>query len=103
MKFKYNNKIYETPNLEKKLKRMKLSLEDIEMINEDVQQEQSEECEIGGKELRYFLHPNGIRTECYIPIGQNPTALDWFKDVMWNGSTGIKWCTPEYLTKLILL
>ena len=102
MKFKYNNKIYETPNLEKKLKRMKLTLEDIEILNEDIKQEESKEYGIEGKEVRYFVHPNRMRTMCYIPIGQNPSALDWFKDAMWNGSTGIKWCTPEYLSKLKL-
>lgn len=31
--FKYNGKIISTPNLEKKLKRMKISMEDIEIIN----------------------------------------------------------------------
>lgn len=103
MKFKYDNKIYETPNLEKKLKRMKLTLDDIELIEETPTQEIPKQYGIDGKEVRYFLHPNGIKTLCYIPIGENPTAKEWFKDVMWNGSTGIKWCIPEYLKTLILV
>lgn len=32
MRFKYNDKVYETPNLEKKLKRMKITMEDVEIL-----------------------------------------------------------------------
>lgn len=104
MKFKYKNKVYETPNIEKKLKRMNLTLEDIEIVKEEnIKKEESKEYGIEGKEIRHFLHPDGTKTMCYVPIGENPLALDWFKDVMWNGSTGIKWCTKEYLEKLILI
>lgn len=35
-KFKYKNKIIETPNIEKKLKRMKLTIQDVEIIKEDI-------------------------------------------------------------------
>lgn len=103
MKFKYNNKIYETPNLEKKLKRMNLTLDDIEIIPDIVKQIDVKEYGIPGKTIRYFLHPDGHKTLCYIPIGENPTALAWFRNVMWNGKTGIKWCTPEYLKTLTLV
>lgn len=35
MKFRYKDKIIETPNLEKKLKRMKISIQDIEILDEE--------------------------------------------------------------------
>lgn len=41
--FKYNNKIYEVPNLEKKLKRMRLTLKDVEIINKPVKEESGKE------------------------------------------------------------
>lgn len=37
--FKYNNKVYEVPNLEKKLKRMKLTINDIEIIDSPIKKE----------------------------------------------------------------
>lgn len=40
--FKYNNKIYDTPNLEKKLKRMKITINDIEIID-DIPKKEIEE------------------------------------------------------------
>ena len=36
-RFKYNGTVYETPNIEKKLKRMKISIDDIEIL-EDAQE-----------------------------------------------------------------
>jgi len=33
-RFKYNGVIYETPNLEKKLKRMKISLDKVELLDD---------------------------------------------------------------------
>ena len=55
--FKYNNKVYEVPNLEKKLKRMKLSLEDIELINKPSSKEDNDDNEVIIK--HHFILPNG--------------------------------------------
>lgn len=33
-RFKYNGTVYETPNIEKKLKRMKISMDDIEILED---------------------------------------------------------------------
>lgn len=43
VKFKYNGKEYETPNLEKKLRRMKISKEDIELLLPNNKKEEKEE------------------------------------------------------------
>lgn len=58
--FKYKNKIISTPNLEKKLKRMKLSLEDIEIINKDIIKDLSLE-EDNGVVKYYFMNDEGYR------------------------------------------
>lgn len=53
--FKYNNKIYETPNLEKKLKRMKISINEIEIIDKkEVKKEEQIEDNV---ELFYYINP----------------------------------------------
>ncbi len=60
MIFKYNNKIYETPNLEKKLKRMRLTLDDIEILNEPIAKKVSnEDDKDNGIIKHHFRLPNG--------------------------------------------
>lgn len=60
MIFKYNNKIYETPNLEKKLKRMRLTLDDIEILNEPIVKKVSnEDDKDNGIIKHHFRLPNG--------------------------------------------
>lgn len=98
--FKYKDKQYTTNNLEKKLLKLGITKNDISIMG--VKSSEKEELP-ENKEIRYFLHPNRNKTMCIISSGENPTALEWFKDVLWNGSTGIKWCTPDYLEKLILI
>lgn len=57
--FKYKNKIISTPNLEKKLKRMKLSLKDIEIIEEEKKIILDEDNEV----IKYYFinKDNGYR------------------------------------------
>lgn len=56
--FKYKGKIITTPNLEKKLKRMKLSLDDIEIIdNIPIKTDNEEENDI--KLYRFFNKDTG--------------------------------------------
>lgn len=38
MRFKYKDKIYETPNIDKKLKRMKITLDDIEILEDIIKE-----------------------------------------------------------------
>ena len=58
--FKYNNKVYEVPNLEKKLKRMKLTLDDIEILNEPIVKKVSnEDDKDNGIIKHHFRLPNG--------------------------------------------
>lgn len=75
--FKYKDKIITTPNLEKKLKRMKISLEDIEIIETSKQKEkQNSTWEFEGiKEWRYYKHSDTIHC-CLIDKGTNPSKYD---------------------------
>ena len=55
--FKYQDKIYKTINLDKKLKKMKLSLEDIELIDKPLSKEDNDYNEVITK--HHFILPNG--------------------------------------------
>lgn len=54
--FKYQNQIITTPNLEKKLKKMKLTLEDIEIISEKKEEEKED---TNWRTLYYFKTKTG--------------------------------------------
>ena len=57
MKFKYNNKIYNPVNLEKKLKKIGISINDIEII-----QEEPKIIEYNSIELFHFKNKNTKET-----------------------------------------
>lgn len=57
--FKYKGKIITTPNLEKKLKRMKLSIDDIEIIDNFPIKTDNEEEENDIKLYRFFNKSTG--------------------------------------------
>ena len=55
--FKYQDKVYKTSNLDKKLKRMKLTLADIELIDKPVKVD--DDNEDNGITKHHFVLPNG--------------------------------------------
>lgn len=98
--FKYNGTIISTPNLEKKLKRMKISINDIEIIPPIVKVEVEEEEEENDKEQVIVLSTeDNIRRVCYIPKGKHIPISELFKNHIWNPETktGIKEITKEFL------
>lgn len=62
--FKYKDKIISTPNLEKKLKRMKISIDDIEIMEEIPKQIDQDEFE--EKDLYYFINKDNGYRHCSI-------------------------------------
>lgn len=105
MTFKYKSKIITTPNLEKKLKRMKISIDDIEIIEEpQVQKKQEDENELMKDKRMVIVRSNidDIRRVCYIPMDYRPTMRELFKNHIWNPKTktGIREITEEYLMTL---
>lgn len=96
--FKYKDKIITTPNLEKKLKRMKLSLEDIEVLNkEEKKVESSFKWEFEGiKEWKYYKHPDSNTIHCcLIDIETNPSKKELFKNDL-----EMNLMTDDYVNKL---
>lgn len=95
--FKYKDKIITTPNLEKKLKRMKLSLEDIEIIKAPKKEESSFKWELEGiKKWKYYKHPDSNTIHCcLIDIGTNPSKKELFKNDLERNLM-----TDDYVNKL---
>ena len=106
--FKYKGTIITTPNLEKKLKRMKLSINDIEIIDNPIKKEKSPSNELESymKDLTKVIvrsNIDDIRRVCYIDKDKSrPSMGELFKNHIWNPTTktGIKEITEEYLMTL---
>lgn len=103
--FKYKDKIISTPNLEKKLKRMKLSLNDIEIIDTPINKKEEEDIEEPNK-LKKIIIQSSLDKMQYIsfaPIDFNyPPIEEFIKNSLWNPitKTGIKDFIPEYVKTL---
>lgn len=106
--FKYKDTIITTPNLEKKLKRMKLSIDDIEIIDNPIKKEKSPSHELEDymkDKIKVIVRSNidDIRRVCYIDKDKSrPTMRELFKNQLWNPNTktGIKKFTEDYLMTL---
>lgn len=102
--FKYNNQIITTPNLEKKLKRMKLTLEDIEIIPENTLDVKKEEKEDNWKRPLVYLKStldNSVYTIYSEEKPENPIEL--VRHLIWNmyTRTGVEGFTEEYAKTLV--
>ena len=106
--FKYKGTIITTPNLEKKLKRMKLSIDDIEIIDNPIKKEKSPSNELEDymkDVIKVIVRSNidDIRRVCFIKKDEpRLTMRELFKNHIWNPTTktGIKEITEEYLMTL---
>lgn len=95
--FKYNGVIITTPNLEKKLKRMKITIDDVEIIDNPIVIKKEEKEELTHRKL-VIKTPDNYYHISYIPKDSPiPSAYDLLKKNLWNGQTGIKEFTEEYL------
>lgn len=87
--FKYQGKIITTPNLEKKLKRMKLSLNDIEIIETPIIKKKEsesgiEDYMIDKEQVIIRSTKDDIRRVCYVSKGTRPSIKELFKNVIWD-------------------
>lgn len=99
--FKYNGKIISTPNLEKKLKRMKISLNDIEIIEKEIKKE--EPIEEDDYELVNLITPlDNIKHCVRVLKGTRPNIYELLKQHIWNPNTktGIKYMTNDFIKTL---
>ena len=100
--FKYQGKIISTPNLEKKLKRMKISINDIEIIDTPIKKE-SPKNELDSfyedKEMVIVRSTkDDIQRVCFVKKGTRPPFKKLFEKVKWNPQlkTGIREFTDEF-------
>ena len=98
--FKYNGKVITTPNLEKKLKRMKISIDDIEIIETPIKEKKSDEgiedYMLDKEKVIIRSTLDDIRRVCYVTKGTRPPISSILEKQKWNGKTGIKSFTNEY-------
>lgn len=101
MKFIYNGRIYNPSNLEKKLKKMGITINDIEIIPEEKKKEESgiEDYMLDKERVIVRSTKDEIRRVCYIQKGTRPPFKKLFEKVMWNPQTktGIKEMTEDYI------
>lgn len=78
--FKYQGKVITTPNLDKKLKRMKLSIDDIEIIDNPIKKKEPEfELDDWMKDMEQVIicsTLDDIQRICYIKKGTRPSIND---------------------------
>ena len=92
--FKYNGKIISTPNLEKKLKRMKISIDDIEIIETPIKEVKKEEIKDEDEYENVNLITPLKKGKIVIRVlkGTRPNPVEYLKKFLWNPETktGIK-------------
>lgn len=88
--FKYKGKFITTPNLEKKLKRMKISIDDIEIIDTPIKKDSSnglEEYMLDKEQIIVRSTTDNVRRVCYITKGTRPPFKKLFEKLMWDPNT----------------
>lgn len=103
IKFKYQGKIIETPNLDKKLKRMKISLEDIEIIKDINTTKQDSDEKTKKRKVVIRSKLDDILRICYLDADSSiPEPKELLLHQKWNPETrtGIRGYTDEFLNSL---
>ena len=103
--FKYKDTIISTPNLEKKLKRMKLSLNDIEIIDTPINKKEEEDIEEPNDRKKVIIQSSLDKMQYiyFVPLDFSyPPIEELIKNRLWNPitKTGIKDFIPEYVKTL---
>lgn len=97
--FRYNGKQYTTNNLEKKLTKLGITKDDIELLGN--QHKKVEMEEINKRKVIVRSTEDDIRRICFVdePL---PSISELFKDQIWNPETktGIKYLTKDFLTTM---
>ena len=99
--FKYNGKQYTTNNLEKKLNKLGISENDIELLGNKFKVVEIEES--NKQQVIVRSNIDDTRRVCFIDKNKSrPTMKELFKNHLWNPltKTGIREITEEYLMTL---
>ena len=101
MKFIYNGRIYNPVNVEKKLKKMGITMEDIEILPDEKKKESStgiEDYMLNKQEIIVRSTEDNIRRVCFIDKDKElPTISELFKNQIWNPETKTGLYTKEFL------
>lgn len=101
MKFEYNGKIYNPSNLEKKLKKLGITINDINIIEETKSSNESKlEDYMADLETKIVRSTeDDIRRVVMFKKGTNPSFEFLFRNQIWNPETktGIKGLTEEFI------
>lgn len=102
--FKYNNKQYTTNNLEKKLNKLGISENDIELLGNKYKVVEIEENP-DKEQVIVCSTKDNIRRVCYILKGTRPPFKKLFEKQKWNPlfKTGIKELTDDFFKTLYYL
>ena len=102
MKFIYNGRIYNPVNVEKKLKKMGITMEDIEILPDEKKEEDNsiEDYMLNKRQVIVRSAGDSIRRVCYIPIDYTPTIKELFKNQLWNPITKTGIITKDELDTL---
>ena len=73
--FKYKDKVITTPNLEKKLKRMHLTLDNIEIIDTPEKKKEDNELDIPLEKYHYYKYPDENRWLLHITDNPEETII----------------------------
>lgn len=108
MKFKYNGRIYNPVNIEKKLKKMGITMEDIEILPNEKKENSNDELEdymLDKEQVIVCSIQDNIRRVCYVKRGTRPPFKKLFEKEKWNPifKTGIKEFTDEYFKTMYYL
>ena len=100
--FKYKGQIFSTPNLEKKLKRMKITIDDIEIVDSPKPKEEEQSLELLDIYRKVVICStlDKYKRIAFVPKDSpNPEIKDLLERFMWNPETktGIKELTEEYV------
>ena len=88
MKFIYNGRIYNPVNLEKKLKKLGITINDIEIISEDKKEENELDDFYKDKEKVIIRSTqDDIRRICFVSKNTRPSIKDLLKKQIWNPET----------------
>lgn len=102
MKFEYNGKIYNPSNLEKKLKKLRITLEDIKIIPESPKKQEKEETISDTHYKEIIKGPDNSYYISWIPKNEDPPDPP-LQSLKWNpvSKTGVRGITDEYIAQCI--
>lgn len=101
--FKYKGKLFSTPNLEKKLKRMKLSIDDIEIVELEKKKDVPDEGMFNDDKQKVIVKaPDESSYIFFIPKDKPPIIDNLFKDLIYKDGLGVRGITEEYVKTLII-